>query len=74
MTATAFDNIPTLRNEMATRHVPANDSAADNSLRLKQTGLDWRESPQSLLNQSVMKTAGSYPTLIIIGSVYDDAE
>lgn len=66
MTATAFDTTTAKLN------VPANDSETDSTKRLLSTGLSWRESPQSLLNQSVMKAAGNYPTLIIIGSVDDE--
>jgi hypothetical protein len=68
MTATAFDT------STATLHVPANDSATDSTQRLLSTGLNWRESPQSLIQQSIMKAAGSYPTLVVIGAVYDDEE
>lgn len=66
MNATAFDQ------RLRTKPVPANDEATETIERFKQSRLNWRESPESLLRQSVMKTAASYPTLIEFGSVYAD--
>ncbi len=66
---------PALDKGTRTPLFPANDETNEQSQKLKQSMLNWRETPKSLLHQRFMRTAKSYPTLVAFGAdVKDDTD